>query len=313
MTGISVSGEPAVAVTPTQVTPPTTPTVTPPVTSPTTAPITPPAPAPTGSAVTPPVIAPTLPPFFAEFKDPTLKELAQKKNWADTEAMAKSYAELERLHSSTRKAGAPTAPTDYKFDVPADLPAGVAYSKDFETAFKSMAHAADLSPEQAAKLHGEYVKFAVSQHGNASTVETTALTERVTKAATDLETALGANRGTAKFTQQVELAKRAIRMTDPGMMDVLKDAGVIVTVDGQDMVANAKLFAVFSKMGAAMYSEDKLFGEAASADVNPFADATQNLALQGHYMRNDPEKAKLLITAAGAKAMSTYQHFLNKK
>lgn len=313
MSGIALSGTPA----PTgQATPaPTTQTTAPTTTAPTTTPppsTTPPAGSTGSPAPTTPPTSEQTPPWYSTLQDAELKSLAEKKGWKTVEDGVKSYAELERAFSAKQAANAaPADPKAYTFDVPTDLPSGVSYNDQFAEAFRGMAHKAGLSTEQAKALHGAYVEFAKSSYADQSQQQTAQLTERITKAAVELEAALGAKPGTPAFNRSVELAKRAIRMTDPGLMDTLKSVGAIVTVQGQDMVADAKLFSAFAKMGQSMYSEDTLYGEPAK-DVNPFAAETENMAGQAHLIKNDPERAKLLIRAAGPKMTAMYKSFLER-
>jgi hypothetical protein len=50
-----------------------------------------------------------------------------------------------------------------------------------------------------------------------------------------------------------------------------------------------------------------------SGSKNPFAVGTaeENSGEAGKILREDPDKAEALIRAAGPKAMSMYQHWLN--
>lgn len=193
---------------------------------------------------------------------------------------------------------APATPDAYKIDAPADLPKGMTYDKDFATAFRSMAHKAGLTQEQAASLHSAYIDFAKQSFGTQSTAAQASTAERLTKAQGDLETAFKGKVGTPAFQRSLELAQRAIRMTDPQMMDALKEAGVVVTVDGKDMVANAKLFGVFAQLGQAMYAEDTLHG-APAENTNPFDAKTENREQQAWLIKNDPAKADMLLKASG--------------
>lgn len=311
MTGIALSGTPTAApATGQPTTPPTTQTTPPPSTTPTTPPAGTP-PVSTGS--TDPAATGTTSPWYSTLQDATLKEFAEKKGWKDPEAQLKSHMELEKAFSTKQAATAPPADVSgYTFSQPKDLPDGVGYNAEFAGAFKSWALASKLSPEQAAGLHDAFVSHAKQTHTTSAEAQTKALGDRVTAAVGGLEAALTSKNGTPEFSRNIELAKRAIRMSDPKMMDALKEAGVIVTVGGQDMVANATVFAAFAKMGAGMFAEDTLHGEPTSG-ANPFDAKTESLTQQGWLIKNDPEKAKLLIHAAGPKMIAMYADFLARK
>jgi hypothetical protein len=117
--------------------------------------------------------------------------------------------------------------------------------------------------------------------------------------------------GTPGFNRNMEMARRAIRMADPKLLDALKQTGAVVTVDGKDNVVNATLFKAFAKMGAGMYAEDSLFGSLGSDGKNPFDDKTTDLAMQGRFMREEPEKAISMIRAAGKEKM--FAQFIERK
>ena len=292
MSGVSLSGNPA----PTTGQP-TTPTTQP--TTPTTQLVaTPPGStgSPPATTTTPPTTSTTPTSWYSSLQDADLRGYAEKKGWQNADAAIKSYRELETQFSSRPQ---PPANADaYKLDAPSDLPAGMTYDKEFSKAFRNMAHKAGLSQEQATALHGAYVEFAKGSFTSQSTASAAAIGERVTKAQSELEAALQAKVGTPAMARHVELAKRAIRMADPGLMDALKEAGVIVNVNGQDMVGNAKIFAALAKMGGAMYAEDGLYG-VPSPDINPFDAKTENMQSQAHFIKNDPEKARMLLMASG--------------
>ena len=252
------------------------------------------SPAPTGTEGTKP--------WYDDFKDASVKAFAQTKNWSDQEAAFKSHMELERkLSERVATTQAPTDPKDYTFDTP-KLADGMAFDKGFEDAFRGMAHKAGLSADQAKQLHSAYADYASTTFGATQAAQQQSVAERVTKAAATLEDAFKSKMGSPTFSRQVEMGKRAIRMLDPALGDALKEAGVIVNTGGQDMVANPTLFAVFAKVGATMFAEDRLYGEAAQI-ANPFDPKTENLDAQGQTMRSDPGKAAMLIRQAGREKM----------
>lgn len=237
--------------------------------------------------------------WYDSFADQGLKQLAETKGWKGPEDALKSYKELETSYSQRVDAPkAPASPDEYKFNVPTDLPDGTSYNEQMVAHLKAVAHKAGVSQEAAAAIHDGIVEFAkqtVTQQQQAMQEQAI---QNVQKAAGELSTEWKAQMGTPAFARNVELAKRAIRMSGDGMMDALKSAGVVQEIGGELMVTNAKVFAAFAKMGEGMYSEDTLFGEI-GGDKNPFADGSEDMAMQGRLVKNDPDKAALLIRAAG--------------
>ena len=237
--------------------------------------------------------------WYSSFADQGLRELAAQKGWKTPEDGVKSFKELETAFSQRPAAPkAPASPDEYKFTVPTDLPGGTAYNEQMVAHLKTIAHKAGVPQEAAAAIHDGIVEFAKQSVVQQQQAMQEQVVQNVQKAAGELSSAWKAQVGTPAFTRNVELAKRAIRMSGDGMMDALKSAGVVQEVGGELMVTNATVFAAFAKMGEGMYSEDTLFGDV-GGDKNPFADGSEDLAMQGRLVRADPDKAALLIRAAG--------------
>lgn len=306
MTGIAIGGDTGAATAAAQPTTGTTTTTQPP-------PVSVAATSSTGSGATTTTTGTS--DWRATIEDAELRGLAEKKGWGSQADALRSYSELERAFSAKQTTtSAPATPQDYKFDTPDKLPDGLAYDSQFENAFRTWAHKAGISQDAAKVFQAEYLKYVTEAHSTSQAAQVAATTERVAKAAAELETLLGAKQGTPGFTRQMEMAKRAMRLADPkgDLGPALKEAGVIVTVGGQDMVANPAIFALLSKMGNGMYAEDALFGQP-TGNTNPFDPKTEDMKQQGWLVRNDPEKAKMLIRAAGPEATKNFRHFLDKK
>lgn len=245
---------------------------------------------------------------FDSLADQGLKQLATDKGWKTIDDTLKSYKELETKLSSTSAARkAPASATEYKFDVPAEVKA--TYNEDLANWLKTTSHKLGLTQEEASTFHNEFVGYAKSFHEAQAQAQSEALATSVKNAVGELSTEWKSQPGTPAFTRNVELAKRAIRMAGPGVMDALEKSGVVVKVDGQLMVANAPLFSAFAKMGSGMYSEDSVFGEPAS-DKNPFDAKTEDRAMQGRLIKEDPDRAALLIKAAGQEKL--FKQFLER-
>ncbi len=240
--------------------------------------------------------------WYGTLEDQGLKQLADSKGWKSPGDALKSYKELEAAFSAKTEA-APKAPLkfdEYKFNIPEGIPKE-AYNEDFAGQFKQWAHKQDLSQEKAAALHDQFLDYAKTSLAAQETAAAAKLAKDVSDASADLATKWG-QVGTPGFTRNLEMAKRAIRMADPALMDALKSVGAVKDVGGVATIVNATLFKAFAAMGSGMYAEDTLTGDPA-AGANPFADATEDKAMMGRLMKEDPDKAELLIKAAGKDKM----------
>lgn len=239
--------------------------------------------------------------WYGAVEDQGLRALAESKGWKNPTDALKSYKELETAYSS--KTASPAVPKDaseYTFNLPQDLPRE-AYNDKFAEWFKGSALKTKLSKEQAAALHDEFVGYARESMGASQQQAQQALQERVNTAANELQAEWG-KIDSPQFARNAEMARRAIRNADPGLMDALRSVGVLQTINGQDTVLNASVMKAFAKMGEGMYAEDRVYGAPSSAK-NPFADDSRDLAMQGRFIKEDPDKAASLIRAAGKEKM----------
>jgi hypothetical protein len=245
--------------------------------------------------------------YKAHVKDADNLKAIETAKWADVDAIIKSNREAQKLISQKGAAHhAPSDPKEYTFNVPEAMKG--AYNQQFADGFRQWAHKAGLSKEQAAAVHDEFVKYAGTQLSTQQQSATEAIGSTVTKAKAALEKAWGAD-VTPAFTRSLEMAKRAISQLDPDLAQELRDVGAVVKVGNEEMIAKPALFKALAKVGGQLYAEDTLYGAAANAN-NPFDEKTMDMTMQGHLIKTDPAKAKLLIRAAGPKAIELYQHFL---
>lgn len=246
--------------------------------------------------------------WYSGIADEGLRSLAQSKGWADPEAALKSYKELETAFSAKGDVPKPPAKADdYKFEAPKDIPEGV-YNSEFANWFKGAAHKAGLAQEAASAIHDQFVEFAKGSFGAQAQAAQDALTKRVTDAQRDLETAWG-SQDSPTFKRNTEMAMRAIRHAEPGLMDALREVGAIVDVQGRAVVANPTIVKALARVGEGMYAEDKFSGTP-TLSKNPFADGSEDLAMQGRLVQTDPDKAVSLIRAAGKDKM--FAQFLER-
>lgn len=243
--------------------------------------------------------------FSSLTKDEGTAKLIGDKKWDSIDAVAKSYRELESAFSS--RPGAPKSVADYEFSVPKGLPEG-SYSKDLADGFKQVAHKHGVSKEAAAALHDWFA----TTTGESYTKSATARAEATSKAIADTAATLTKDWGqpdSPSFKRNAEMARRALENLDPSFKDALTSAGIM---QADNTITNASVARALAKVGAELYTEDSLFGTPTSTE-NPFDAKTMNMAAQSKIMKQDPAKARMLIQAAGPKAIAMYKHFLEKK
>jgi hypothetical protein len=228
--------------------------------------------------------------------DPDNLKFVQTKGLKDLNAAIKSQRELEGLLGQRSQAPAPAAAvSDYEFSKPEGA---VDYSDEFANNFKEWAFGGKLSKEQAATIHDKFVGWAQEQ--------TKAMSEALTTAAVNTKAELVKEWGaeqTPEFSRNLDLAQRAAK--NLGIFDSLERAGVFTKINGATTATDAKVMSALAKVGNAMFSEDRLFGDVTAAS-NPFDPKTVDLVVQGRLMKEDPQKAKALIYAAKQEGNYTY-------
>lgn len=244
--------------------------------------------------------------YKAHVKDADNLKTIETKKWDGVEAVVKSYRELETAFSSKSATAsqAPSDPKEYAFTVPTDIKDG--YNQQFADTFRTVAHKAGLSKEQASAIHDGVLAYAKDSLTTQSTAATEATSTAITTTKADLEKAWGQSI-TPAFAQNLEMAKRAATNLDPNLMQELRDVGAIVKVGNEEMIAKPAIFKALAKAGGQLFAEDTLYGNAAS-NANPFDPKTLDMKMQGHLVQTDPAKAKLLIRAAKQEGM--WGHFL---
>ena len=88
-------------------------------------------------------------------------------------------------------------------------------------------------------------------------------------------------------------------------------SGAIKVVGGKEMVANAGAFEALAKIGGAMFAEDSM-NSSPTVGNNPFDPKTENLTAQGKIIKENPERAKLLINAAGPQAVAIHKWWMDR-
>jgi hypothetical protein len=240
------------------------------------------------------------------------RTLVEAKQWKSADDAIKSYRDLE-AHAGKAltvpgadataedwnafygKLGRPESPDKYELKlnteaVPQDFP----YDEKSAIEFRTWAHEAGLTPQQAQSLHDKFV-------GQQAGVFTSTLEQRG-KAEGDAHRAITAQWGdpdTDGYKHNLEYTSRAISQL--GLKDSLVKGGIL---SPQGSVLDPNVAFALAKVGKEMYGEDSTATNAAGSLNNPFSDEHENLTLQGQIVRSDPGKAASLIRAAGKKPES---------
>lgn len=235
------------------------------------------------------------------------RTLVEAKKWTSPNDGLKAYRELE-AHSSKAltvpgenataddwnkfygRLGRPETADKYEIKVDrSTLPADMPYDEAIAVDFRNWAHEAGLNPRQAQLIHDKYVgTFAKG------------FTDNVAKVTTEQETAhrelvaKWGDAGSDGYKREVELMSRAAR--NLGLAEDLAKGGLL-TADGG--VRSSKLALALARVGKELFSEDSFATGDGAVLSNPFAKDTLNLTEQGKLVRDDPNKARALIRAAG--------------
>jgi len=245
--------------------------------------------------------------WVAGLREEDNRTLVEAKQWKSPEDAIKSYRELEAHASKALKVpgadataedwnafygklGRPESPDKYELKlnteaVPQDFP----YDEKSAIEFRTWAHEAGLSPQQAQSLHDKFV-------GQQANVFTSTLEQRA-KAEGDAHRAITTQWGdpdTEGYKHNLEYTSRAISQL--GLKDSLVKGGIL---SSQGSVLDPTVAFALAKVGKEMYGEDSTATNASGTLKNPFSDEHENLTQQGQLVRSDPGKAASLIRAAG--------------
>lgn len=240
------------------------------------------------------------------------KTLAEQKGWKSQDDVLKSYGELQKAFSGRGTKASTFKLSDYAFNAPTDEAAKKSYSPEGAEALKQFSQQNGIEPETASKLHDFYVGYMQKQGQAAATKAGETLASNMDAAGKALEKSWGVDTSPS-FKRNAELAFRTVR--ELGWTDALVEIGALHrNGDGRLDVVNATIAEGLAKIGAQMYAEDSLFG-ASAADANPFAVGTphENATKAGEILRTDPDKAEVLIRAAGPEVVAMYQYWLDSR
>ncbi len=238
---------------------------------------------------------------------------ANAKGWTSVDDVVQSYNHLEsqlgrsvvppspddppeKWETFYRAGGRPDDPDGYEFRLPTELPSDFAYEDGLASRFRSWAHESGLNPSQAQDLHDHFVRYQADLYSE--------YRDSREQAACDAHEQLTRRWGSPtgeRFKRNVEMANRAIRnLGGDALVHALK-MGRLVNDDGA--IANDALAIALARAGEALFSEDTITGSG-DEPTNPWQEDSENLGLQGQYLRQDPERARAMIRAAGLKPSS---------
>jgi hypothetical protein len=249
---------------------------------------------------------------FAEL-EPATRDWLQKKGLdKDPKVLARAAHEQEKmlggmiklpgkdatpedLAAFYNRLGRPEKADGYDFKVPENLPEGLPYDGERAQWLKTELHKVGLTGAQAQAVHDLYVSDIVQQHGaGAQQLQQKAIA--ATEALTKRWGPLDGDTARANF----EIADRVF--TDvPGGQELLAELKTLGLVGPNKEVLSEPLALTLSAIGAALFKEDKVLRGSPDDVGNPFADASLNMTKQMALVKNDPDRARSLIAAAGKK------------
>lgn len=198
----------------------------------------------------------------------------------------------EEVSKFWNRLGRPETPDGYEFAPPESMPESLPYDSDFAKWFKDEAHKANVPKSQAKSLHDAFVAMSVDR----ITKETQA---RVDKANADLVAAWGP-RDSQAYQENLKLADRGLTVGGDDLAVSLQRAGFL---GPNKEILDGPVAKFLASVGKHLGTEGQFVtGGGAIAD-NPFSDgASFNMTEQMRIAKSDPNRARMLIRAAGKSA-----------
>lgn len=242
----------------------------------------------------------------------------QTKGLADVSALAKSAREGEKLLGNAiripgkdatpeereaflNKLGRPEKADAYQYTVPKELPEGLPYDGEKANAFKALSHKLGLTQEQSAALHDFYIGEQVGAFngmGEASAAAMQAKGEAETEKLVKEWGPLDGDTARANF----EIADKVFTQV-PGGQEFLAELQSLKLVGPNKEILSAPVAKMLAALGTALYTEDGVLRGKTDVIGNPFdkKGASFNLTAAMQIAKEDPDRARSLITAAGGK------------
>lgn len=251
--------------------------------------------------------------FAASLTGEGYADFAKEQGWASADDAVKAYQAQQAATEGMVKVpgkdasedeqkafrgalGVPDKADGYDFKVPEKMPDGVAYDDALAGKFKEAAHKLGLTPAQAQGIHDMQMEHVGGLTENALKENAAQLSEKADKAHAALEEAWG-KEGSQTYNKSRALAERAINMAGgDDLMAEMKENGYL-SADGA--VLSPMLAKAFAKFGEKLAGEDSLDSSGGGAGQNPYKPETFNMTKQIELQRNNPDKARQFILAAG--------------
>lgn len=254
---------------------------------------------------------------YAALDEDTRKWLQTKDLLNDPSKLAKSAFEQEKMLGGSiklpgkdatqeerdafyNKLGRPATPDAYEFKVPTDLPENLPYDGERAATLKKDLHSLGLTSTQAAAIHDMYVNEMVGSATGTVAAQQAAVAEQA-NAATDALVKRWGPLDSDTAQANFELADRVF--TDvPGGQEFLAELQAKGFV-GEGKVVLSEPIAVFmANLGGALFKEDSVLKGRMDVVGNPFSEGEHNnLTTQMNLVKEDPDRARSLIAAAGKK------------
>ncbi len=250
--------------------------------------------------------------------DEGTRDWLQTKGYKDVSALATAAQNQEKLLGNAvripgkdatpeereaflNKLGRPEKADAYAYSVPKDLPEGLPYDGEKANAFKALSHKLGLTQEQSAALHDFYVGEQVGAFKGMSEQQAAQLTAKGEAATEALVKEWGPLDGDT-FRANVEIADKVFTQL-PGGPELLAELKSLGLVGPNKEVLSVPLAKAFAALGTALYTEDGVLRGKPDVVGNPFDKkaASFNLTAAMKVAKEDPDRARSLITAAGLK------------
>lgn len=242
----------------------------------------------------------------------------QTKGLADVSAVVKSARESEKLLGNAvripgkeatpeereaflNKLGRPEKADAYQYTAPKDLPEGLPYDGEKATAFKELSHKLGLTQEQSAALHDFYIGEQVGAYSGIGEAKKADLQKKGVAETEKLVKEWGPLDGETAQAN-FEIADKIFTQV-PGGQDFLKELQGLGLVGDKKEILSAPVAKMLAALGTALYTEDGVLRGKADVIGNPFdkKGAGFNLTAAMQIAKEDPDRARSLVTAAGGK------------
>lgn len=206
----------------------------------------------------------------------------------------------EERNAFLNKLGRPAEAKDYSFEPPKDLPEDLPYDGERATEFKGVAHQLGLTDKQAKGLHDWFASQTVKDFNSAKSGGAEKQLATAKEETAKLVKEWGPLDGDQMRTN-LAFADKVLR--EVGGDEVLTEFQRVGLIGSEGkIIQSAPIAKMLAKLGAAVYTEDKVLKGRTDALDNPFAEGKSfNVSGQMKMIKEDRDLALSLIAAAGKK------------